>query len=301
MAGDDLDTGGHRYHIGPHRFDAPRPAPGLYLVATPIGHLGDVTLRALETLAGADRIWCEDTRVTRVLLDRYGIRTPMSNYHEHNGERERPRILALLAEGKAAALVSDAGTPLISDPGYKLVNAVVEAGHKVFPIPGASALLAAVTASGLPTDQFLFAGFLPSAKEARRHRIEELAGLPATLILYESPHRLDESLADLAEVMGGARRGVVARELTKTFEEVRRAPLADLAAHYAEVKARGEIVIVIAPPAEEAIGAADLDRLLAAALARLPPGKAAAEVARLTGADRKDLYERALALKDAAR
>lgn len=288
------------YHIGPHGHAAPRLDPGLYLVATPIGHLGDITIRALETLAGARRIYCEDSRVTRVLLDRYGIRTPLSTYHEHNGEMVRPKILAGLAAGDAIALVSDAGTPLISDPGYKLVGAAAEAGYKVIPIPGASALLAGLVGSGLATDQFLFAGFLPSKAEARRQRIAALAGLTATVIVYESPHRLDESLAALAEGMGAARSAVVCRELTKTFEEFRRGTLGDLAAHYAEHKARGEIVIVVAPAEEQATGADDIDRLLLAALAHQPPGKAAGDVAKLTGADRKALYARALELKGGA-
>lgn len=286
------------YHIAANAFTAPRLDPGLYLVATPIGHLADITIRALETLAGAARIYCEDTRVTRVLLDRYGIHTPLSTYHEHNGAEVRPRILAELAAGAAIALVSDAGTPLISDPGFKLVGAAAAAGHRVFPIPGASALLAGLTGSGLATDQFLFAGFLPSKAEARRQRITALAGLEATLIFYESPHRLDESLAALADGMGADRQASVCRELTKTFEEFRRGPLGDLAAHYAANKARGEIVIVVAPAAPLATGADDLDRLLVAALEHQPPGKAAADVAKLTGADRKQLYARALALKD---
>lgn len=288
------------FHIGANAFPAPRLDPGLYLVATPIGHLGDITIRALETLAGASRIYCEDSRVTRVLLDRYGIRTPLSTYHEHNGEMVRPRILAGLAVGDAVALVSDAGTPLISDPGYKLVTAVAEAGHKVIPIPGASALLAGLVGSGLPTDQFQFAGFLPAKAEARRQRVSALAGLEATVIVYESPHRLDESLAALAEGMGAARPAVVCRELTKTFEEFRRGTLGELAAYYAEHKARGEIVIVVAPAEEKPTGEDEIDRLLVAALAHQPPGKAAGDVAKLTGADRKTLYARALALKGEA-
>jgi 16S rRNA (cytidine1402-2'-O)-methyltransferase len=294
------DTRGH-YLIGATALRAPRLDPGLYLVATPIGNLGDVTLRGLETLAAADRIYCEDSRVTRVLLDRYGIRRPLAAYHEHNGEQVRPRILEELAGGAAIALVSDAGTPLISDPGFKLVGAVAAAGHKVVPIPGASALIAGLVASGLATDRFLFVGFLPAKAEARRQRIAELAQTHATLILYESPHRLDESLAALAEGMGADRPAAVCRELTKTFEEVRRGPLATLAAHYAETKARGEIVIVIGPAAETAASADDVARLLAEALRHQPPGKAAADVARLTGADRKALYQQALALKEAGR
>lgn len=289
------------YSIGPHRLNAPRIDPALYIVATPIGNLGDITVRALETLSGVDIIACEDTRTTRVLLDRYQIRTHMIAYHEHNSDVARPRILAALAEGKAVALVSDAGTPLISDPGYRLVAATVEAGYRVIPIPGASALLSALVGAGLPTDAFLFAGFLPSKQEARARRIEELSSLAATVIFYESPHRLDETLAELARIMGSDRPAVVARELTKTFEEFARTTLGDLAARYATEKPRGEIVIVVGPASEAATSDTDVDRLLIAALARTPPGKAAAEVARLTGRDRKELYERALALKDIAR
>lgn len=285
------------YHIGPYRHDVGRIDPGLYIVATPIGNLRDITLRALETLAAADLLLCEDTRVTRVLLDRYGIRSRLSAYHEHNAERERPKILTALTEAKSVALMSDAGTPLISDPGYKLVEAVVAAGHKVVPIPGASALLAGLVTSALPSDAFLFAGFLPARTEARRQRIEELAPVPATLIFYESPHRLAESLADLAAVLGSDRPAAIARELTKAFEETVRDSLGALALRYAEKPPRGEIVIVVGPPGVVIASDDDIERMLEAALGRLPPGKAAAEVARLLGADRKALYERALALK----
>ncbi len=288
------------YSIGPHRIVAPRLDPALYVVATPIGHLGDMTIRALETLSGAEMIACEDTRVTRVLLDRYQIRTPLHAYHDHNADIARPKILAALAEGKPVALVSDAGTPLVSDPGFKLVSAAVDAGHRVIPIPGASALLAALVGSALPTDAFLFAGFLPSRDEARRIRIEQLASMAATTIFYESPHRIGETLADLAAIMGGDRPAVVARELTKTFEEIVRGPLRDLASRYATQKPKGEIVILVGPAAEGETSDEDVDRLLAAALSRAAPGKAAAEVARLTGRDRKELYERVLAMKPAA-
>jgi len=287
------------YSIGPHRIPAPRLDCALYVVATPIGHLADVTLRALETLSGAAMIACEDTRVTRVLLDRYQIRTPLMAYHDHNADAVRPKILAALADGKPVALVSDAGTPLVSDPGFKLVQAAVDAGHRVIPIPGASALLAALVGAGLPTDAFLFAGFLSSRQEARRQRIEALAPLAATTIFYESPHRIGETLADLAAIMGADRPAVVARELTKTFEEIVRGPLHVLAERYATAKPKGEIVIVVGPAPAQATSDADVDRLLAAALARSAPGKAAAEVARLTGRDRKELYERVLAMKPA--
>jgi 16S rRNA (cytidine1402-2'-O)-methyltransferase len=285
------------YSIGAHRLAVQKLDPALYLVATPIGHLADITIRALETLAAADLIACEDTRTTRVLLDRYAVRAPMMPYHEHNAAEARPKILAALAEGKAVALVSDAGTPLISDPGYKLVEATVAAGHRVIPIPGASALLTALVGSGLPTDSFLFAGFLTSKEEARRRRIEELAPLAATTIFYESPHRLGETLAELAAVMGDDRPAAIGRELTKTFEEFVRGSLGELAARYATAKPKGEIVIVVAPAPEREVTDSEIDRLLAAALARETPSKAAAEVARLTGRDRKSLYERVLAMK----
>jgi 16S rRNA (cytidine1402-2'-O)-methyltransferase len=278
-------------------YPAPRPVAGLHVVATPIGRLVDVTLRALETLAAADLVACEDTRVTRVLLDRYAIRAPLVSYNDHNAAERRPRLLAALEEGKVVALVSDAGTPLVSDPGYKLVAEAIAAGHRVVPVPGASALLAALVASGLPSDAFLFAGFLPTKSEARRRRFETLARVPATLVFYESPHRLADCLADAAAVLDPARPAVVARELTKTFEETVRGTLAELAAIFADRTVKGEIALVIGPPAEEATSAADVDAMLRAALARQAPGRAVAEVARLTGVDRKALYERAMALK----
>jgi 16S rRNA (cytidine1402-2'-O)-methyltransferase len=285
------------FRVNAAEFPAPRLAPGLYVAATPIGNLTDVSLRALETLAAADVIACEDTRVTRVLTDRYAIRTPLLSYNDHNAAERRPQLLARLDEGGTVVLVSDAGTPLVSDPGYKLVGEAVAAGHRVVPIPGASAMLAALVAAGLPSDTFLFAGFLATKSEARRHRIEELARVPATLIFYESPHRLADCLADLAGVLGEARPAVVARELTKHFEEVVRAPLGELARTFAARTVKGEIVVLVGPPVEEKVSDADVDTMLRAALARQAPGKAVAEVARLTGADRKALYERAMALK----
>jgi len=286
---------GFRVHAA--SFPAPRLDAGLHVVATPIGNLGDVSLRALETLAAADLIACEDTRTTRVLLDRYAIRNRLVSYNDHNAAERRPRLLAALQEGRAVALVSDAGTPLVSDPGYKLVADAVAAGHRVVPVPGPSALLAALVASGLPSDAFLFAGFPSPKSEARRHRFEELARVPATLIFYESPHRLADCLADAAAVLGAGRPAAVARELTKTFEECVRAPLGELAATFAARTVKGEIVVVVGPPAEETTSEADIDAMLRAALARQAPGRAVAEVARLTGADRKALYERAMALK----
>lgn len=271
--------------------------PALYAVSTPIGHLGDVTLRALEVLAAADLVVCEDTRVTRTLLDRYAIRKPMAAYHDHNAARERPRLLTMLRGGKTLALVSDAGTPLVSDPGYKLVEEALAEGLKVVPVPGPSAILAALVAAGLPTDTFAFLGFLPPRSAARRTRLSAFASLPATLVLYEAPHRAAETLADMAGVLGPDRRGAIARELTKRFEEVRRGTLQSLAAGALADPPRGEIVLLAGPPAESEAGDDDLDALLLAALETQGPGQAAAEIARATGRARKDVYARALSLR----
>ena len=276
--------------------EAPRPNPGLYLVATPIGNLGDISLRALEVLAGADVIACEDTRVSRKLAERYGIETPLMSYHEHNAAEARPKLLARLDAGEAVALVSDAGTPLISDPGYKLVRAACEAGHAVTSLPGASSVLAALTVAGLPTDRFFFEGFLPPKQGARQKRIAELATIPATLVLFESGPRLPDALADLAAGLG-ARSAAICRELTKLHEEVRRDDLATLAGHYAQdAETRGEFVIVIAPPVETETNDADVDALLRRALARVTVKDAVGEVALATGRPKREVYQRALAL-----
>jgi 16S rRNA (cytidine1402-2'-O)-methyltransferase len=273
-------------------------APGLYVVATPIGNLADVTLRALSVLASAGLVLCEDTRVTRKLLDRYGLRPSLLAYHEHNAANVRPQVLAKLASGETVALVSDAGTPLVSDPGYKLVGAAIEAGHRVFPVPGASAALAALVAAGLPTDRFFFEGFLPAKAGQRQSRIAEIAGVPATLVLYESGPRLAASLTDLAAGLGD-REAAICRELTKKFEEVRRGTLAQLAAHYRDAgEPKGEIVIVAAPPSDnvEQISPAALDAKLKAALKTLSVKEAAEAVAGETGIKRREVYQRALAL-----
>ncbi|MGQ7790797.1 16S rRNA (cytidine(1402)-2'-O)-methyltransferase [Faunimonas sp. B44] len=276
----------------------PTLEPALYLVATPIGNLSDITIRALDTLAAAALIACEDTRVTRKLLTRYGIAAAVTAYHEHSGPEAGRRILAALEEGRAVALVSDAGTPLVSDPGYRLVREVVEAGHRVVPIPGPSSLLAALAAAGLPTDTFLFAGFLPNKAGARRSRLETLGAIPATLVLLESPNRVGALLADAAELLGGAREAVVCREMTKLHETFARGTLAALSAEFGDGPARGEIVVVIAPPTEPAPPAeADIDDQLRAALTRLGVRDAADAVAAATGAKRRDVYQRALALK----
>jgi len=285
-----------RYSLDGRDVEVARTAPGLHIVATPIGNLGDITLRALETLAGADLIACEDTRITRKLLDRFVIGTSLTPYHDHNAAKARPMLLRRLAEGAAVALVSDAGTPLISDPGFKLVRAAQDAGHPVTALPGASAALAALAVAGLPTDQFFFAGFLPPKQAARRTRITELGRIPATLVLFETGPRLAATLADLATGLG-AREVAICRELTKLHEEVRRGDLAALAQQYSGTEPRGEIVLVIAPPQAAAQpSAGETDTLLRAALARVSLKDAVGEVADVTGMSRRELYQRALAL-----
>ena len=273
--------------------------PALYLVATPIGNLGDITLRALETLAGADVLACEDTRVTRVLLDRYGIQNRPFAYHEHNADEAGPRLLQALEAGRSVALVSDAGTPLVSDPGYRLAQQVIEAGYRVVPIPGASAPLAALVGSGLPNDAFFFAGFLPAKDKGKRDRLAELAAIPATLIFFESPHRIAATLAAAADVLGGERKAAVCRELTKTFEEFRRGTLTELAVFYEAVEhVKGEIVLLVGPPPENVAAEADVEAILSDLAGTMPTAKAAAEAARLTGLPRKDLYQRLLDMKE---
>lgn len=279
--------------------DAAALAPGLYLVATPIGNLRDITLRALDVLASADRLYAEDTRRARTLLDAHGIKRKAEPYHEHNAAAARPKILAQLASGRSVALISDAGTPLVSDPGYKLVRETAASGASVIPVPGPSAVLAGLNVSGLPCDRFLFAGFPPAKPSARARWLAELAGVPATLVLFEAARRLPESLAAMCEALGD-RPAAVARELTKTFEETRRDNLGALAAHYAaEGAPKGEVVVVIGPP--EDAGAWDdaaVDAALAEALAREPASAAAARVAAASGRPKRAVYARALALKE---
>jgi 16S rRNA (cytidine1402-2'-O)-methyltransferase len=269
----------------------------LYLVATPIGNLGDVTLRALETLAGVETIACEDSRVTRRLLDRYGIVTPLLTYHDHNAAVMRPKILALLDAGAAVALVSDAGTPLISDPGFKLVQAAQAAGHAVTAVPGPSAVLTALTASGLPTDRFFFEGFLPPREAARRARLDELAGLPVTLVFFETGPRIAAMLGDLADRLG-RRPAAVCRELTKLHEEIRRGDLGTLAQAWREgAETRGEFVVVAGPLArDEQAQPIDLDGMLTHALATASLKDAVEAVAEATGSSRRVVYQRGLAL-----
>lgn len=297
MAASDKSAPAASFSIDGTVFPARPLEPGLYPVATPIGNLGDVSLRALEVLAAADLVVCEDTRVTRTLFDRYGISRTLAAYHDHNAARERPRLLAMLKGGMTVALVSDAGTPLVSDPGYKLVEEALAEGVKVIPIPGPSAILAALVAAGLPTDAFLFLGFLPPKTAGRRTRLTAFADVPATLVLYEAPHRAAETLADMAAVLGGDRPGALARELTKKFEEIRRGTLAELAAGALADPPRGEIVLLAGPPPERVAAEDDVDALLLAALRTAGPGQAAAEVAAATGRPRKEVYARALALK----
>uniref|UniRef100_Q07UR8 Ribosomal RNA small subunit methyltransferase I n=1 Tax=Rhodopseudomonas palustris (strain BisA53) TaxID=316055 RepID=Q07UR8_RHOP5 len=283
--------------VAGHEIVAPKPVPGLYLVATPIGNLGDITLRALETLAGADVIACEDTRITRRLTERFGIHATLWQYHEHNAAQARPQILAKLAQGASIALVSDAGTPLISDPGFKLVREACAAGHSVVALPGPSSVLTALAVSALPTDRFFFEGFLPSKQGARRARLAELARIDATLVLFESGNRVQEALQDLAAAMGG-REATICRELTKLHEEVRRAPLTELAAEAEALETRGEFVLVIGPPPADAqaMSAADLDQLLRETLRQTSVKDAVAQAVELTGRPRREIYARALEL-----
>ncbi len=275
-------------------------APGLYLVATPIGAARDITLRALDILGAADLLAAEDTRQTRKLLEIHGVRRDPRSilpYHDHNGAAQRPRLLAALAEGKSVALVSDAGTPLIADPGYRIVLEAVAAGFAVVAAPGASAVLAALTVAGLPTDRFLFAGFLPPKDTGRRRVLAELVAVPATLVFYESPRRLEPCLAAMAAVLGDGRPAAVCRELTKRFEEVRRGTLADLAALYARTEApKGEVVIVVGAPLAQEVAPDALDAALLTALDGRSVKDAAVAVAEALGLSRKVTYARALAM-----
>ena len=274
------------------------PEPGLYLVATPIGHARDITLRALDLLAAADLIAAEDTRVVANLLQIHGLSARRTiPYHDHNGAAQRPKILAALAAGQVVALVSDAGTPLVSDPGYKLVQAALAEGYAVTALPGASAVLTGLQLSALPTDRFTFAGFLDQKPTARRRQLADLAAVPTTVIFFESANRLADSLADMAAVLGD-RPAAVARELTKKFEEVRRAPLNQLAEHYrVEGPPRGEVVVIVGAPDPSLAPAIDLDRALTDALERLTVRDAADQVAAATGMPRRQVYARALELQ----
>ena len=295
---EDLNEPASRtFAVAGHLLTAPKAVPGLHLVSTPIGNLGDITLRALETLAGVDVIACEDTRITRRLTERYSISALLKPYHEHNAALARPKILERLAQGASIALVSDAGTPLISDPGFKLVREVCAAGHQVIALPGPSSVLAALAVAALPTDRFFFDGFLPPRETARRARIAELARIDATLVVFESGNRVEDTLRDLADIMG-ARDAAICRELTKLHEEVRRAPLSELAKSAGALETRGEFVLVIGPPASGAhiMAQHDLDDLLRSALKRDSVKDAVAHAVEVSGRPRREIYARALEL-----
>lgn len=279
-------------------FSAPKAAAGLYLVSTPIGNLGDITIRALETLAGCDVIACEDTRTSGVLLKRYGIDRPKVSYTEHNAASRGPDLLRQIGEGAAVALISDAGTPLVSDPGFRLVEEAVEAGVTVTPIPGASAPLAALVGSGLGNEDFRFCGFLPNKAQARRQRLDSLTEAESTLMFFESPARVVASLAAMAESFGGDRPAVVARELTKMHETFHRGTLSELADEFRSLdKVRGEIVIIVSGAVTADASEADVTDLLREALATMKTKQAANEVARVTGLSKQDLYKKALAIR----
>jgi 16S rRNA (cytidine1402-2'-O)-methyltransferase len=294
---DEAGSSARSFSIGGHVLTAPKPVPGLHLVATPIGNLGDVTLRGLETLAGVDLIACEDTRITRRLTERYAISAQLTPYHEHNAATARPKILERLAQGAAVALVSDAGTPLISDPGFKLVREACAAGHAVIAVPGASSVLTALSVAALPTDRFFFEGFLPAKEGARRARLTELSKIDATLVLFDSGNRVQDTLRDLAEIMAG-RDAAICRELTKLHEEIKRAPISELAREADGLETRGEFVLVIGPPAagSKIMAEADLDDLLRASLARDSVKDTVAHAVELSGRPRREVYARALEL-----
>src|ERR1700732_5301835 len=294
---DSTEPSGRTFSLAGHILTAPKAVPGLHLVATPIGNLGDITLRALETLAGVDIIACEDTRITRRLTERYGITGLLKPYHEPNAAPARPKILERLAQGASIALVSDAGTPLISDPGFKLVREVCAAGHPVTALPGPSSVLAALSVAALPTDRFFFEGFLPAKETARRARLAELARIDATLVLFESGNRVGDSLRDLADIMG-VRDAAICRELTKMHEDIRRAPISELADSAGTLEPRGEFVRVIgrAGAGAQAMAQDALDDLLRNRLKRDSVKDAVAHAVELSGRPRREIYARALEL-----
>lgn len=289
------------YFIGGHAYSVPVIEPALYLVATPIGNLADITLRALQVLAGVDILACEDTRVTRILLERYGIEKKTFLYHEYNAQKAGPKLLKALAENKSVALVSDAGTPLISDPGFRLVEEARKAGYKTVPIPGASALLAALVATGLPTDSFFFAGFLSARKVQRQKRLEQLKVIPATLVFYESPHRLIETLQDMVALFSADRPAAICRELTKKFETVDVSNLGNLLENYSkQTHIRGEIVVLVgqALSSLQVMSDQEIDALLLELSGAHSAAQAAALVAKKTGLKKQKLFQRLNFLKD---
>lgn len=287
------------YIIGAARFEAETLAPGLYVVATPIGNLGDITVRALATLAAADAVLCEDTRTSGKLMERFAIKTRLSPYHEHNAQKVRPAILERLKGGAAIALISDAGMPLVSDPGYRLVKEAVEQGVPVTACPGPSAVLTGLALSGLPTDRFLFAGFVPQKSGERQRLFAEFEKLKATLIFFESPHRIIDTLQDLGLALPG-RNIAVTRELTKLHEEVLRGSAHDIAATLAARPAvKGEITLLVGPPGEEEAVSDDvLAAAIAAAMQAMPASKAASEIAKRFNLNRSDIYQRILDMKE---
>jgi 16S rRNA (cytidine1402-2'-O)-methyltransferase len=287
----------HRFFIAGTGFEAPELAPGLYVVATPIGNLRDMTIRGLETLAAADVIYCEDTRTSAKLCEHFGISTPRKALHEHNERALVDTIIADLGRNGRVALISDAGTPLLSDPGFPLVRAVREAGLPIFAAPGASALLAALTVAGLPTDAFSFLGFLPPKAEGRENALREFATRRETLVFYESPRRLGDALATMANVFGADRLGVVALELTKKFERVSRGPLGELAMQFAQGDTKGEAVILVAGAADVVADPAQWRAALTEAMADQPLRAAVDEITARFSLKRKDVYDAALALK----
>ncbi|HVV41169.1 MAG TPA: 16S rRNA (cytidine(1402)-2'-O)-methyltransferase [Nitrobacter sp.] len=287
----------HAFAIGGHRLTARKAAPGLHLIATPIGNLGDITLRALETLAGVDIVACEDTRITRRLMERFAISADLRPYHEHNAAAARPKLLRHLAQGGSVALVSDAGTPLVSDPGFKLVREACAAGYAVTALPGPSSVLAALSVAALPTDRFFFEGFLPAKQTARRSRLAELARIDATIVMFEAGTRVQDTIPDLAAAMSN-RDAAICRELTKMHEDVRRGPLAELARDAATLETRGEFVLVVGPPPANAdvMSMDELDTILSAALKTGSVKDAVAHAVELSGHPRREVYARALDL-----
>lgn len=286
--------------VGGKTFRARPAEPALYIVATPIGNLGDISLRALEVLASCDMLACEDTRVTRVLLNHYGISRRPFAYHEHNAAEAGAKILEALAEGKSVALVSDAGTPLVSDPGYRLVEEARNAGYKIVPVPGASAVMAALMASGLPTDSFMFCGFLPPKQGQRRNRLETYKVIDTTLVFFESPNRAAGTLQDMAAVFGADRPAALCRELTKAYETFSTSTLGELCAQYdGEDRIRGEVVLLVGAPLQKsvAVSGQELDALLVSLAQELSPSRAAGEAARMTGKAKGELYQRLMSLK----